>query len=177
MREALYDSLTDLPNRALFMDRLGRAIERAKRRGDSRFAVLFLDLDNFKQVNDTLGHLMGDQLLIQVRDRVRRCLRRGDTVARFGGDEFTILLEEVKEAANTRMVAERIQNHLAPPISLSGHKIHITASIGIVTSEGDSGLPEELLADADKAMYEAKASGKACHVFFEASMRQRIYSS
>jgi len=173
LHDAFHDLLTGLPNRALFMDRLGHAVERVKRHEDSLFAVLFVDLDRFKVVNDSLGHASGDRLLIAVAQRLEHCLRSGDTVARLGGDEFTILLEDIKGIGEAIAVAERIQAELASPFSLSGHEVFITASIGIVLSTTDSEWLEDILRDADTAMYRAKAQGKACYQVFDRAMHIR----
>lgn len=167
------DALTGLPNRLLFMDRLGRMTERAKYVEDYRCAVLFLDLDRFKVVNDSLGHLIGDQLLIEVAKRLRACLHTADTVARLGGDEFTILLEDIKQISDATGVAERIQKELAAPFSLNGQEVFTTASIGIALSDKSYEKPEDLLRDADTAMYRAKALGKARYELFDAEMRER----
>ncbi len=176
------DPLTRLPNRVLFMDRLGRALERAKRDRDLRFAVLFLDLDRFKVINDSLGHLLGDQLLIAVARRLEACLRSSDTVARvpspatvarLGGDEFTILLEDIRDTANATGVAERIQQELAVPFLLGGTEAFTSASIGITVGPAGYSQPDEMLRDADAAMYAAKAGGKARYEVFDAAMRAR----
>jgi diguanylate cyclase (GGDEF)-like protein len=155
------------------MDRLGHAVERVKRHEGSLFAVLFVDLDRFKVVNDSLGHASGDQLLIAVAQRLERCLRAGDTMARLGGDEFTILLEDIKDISDAIGIAERIQAELTLPFSLSGHEVFITASIGIVLSTTGYERLEDILRDADTAMYRAKAQGKACHQVFDRAMHIR----
>lgn len=169
------DALTGLPNRTLFVDRLARSVERAKRRKGSLFAVLFLDLDRFKVVNDSLGHMIGDQLLIAIARRLESCLRAGDTVARLGsdrllarlgGDEFTILLDDIRDVSEATRVADRIQKELMFPFNLGGHDVFTTASIGIALSATGYERPEDLLRDADTAMYRAKALGKArCEIF------------
>lgn len=173
LHDAFHDALTGLPNRALFMDRLGHAVERVKRHKDSLFAVVFIDLDRFKVVNDSLGHLCGDQLLIAFVQRLQHCLRAGDTIARLGGDEFTIILEEIEDISVATAVAERIQSFLTLPFSLSGHEVFITASIGIVLSTTGFEQLEDLLRDADTAMYRAKAQGKACYQVFDKAMHLR----
>jgi len=169
-RNAFYDELTDLPNRALFLDRLERAIEYAKRRDDYLFAVLFMDLDNFKVVNDSLGHAAGDQLLSIVARRLETCLRMGDTVARLGGDEFTILLDDLQSVAEATRVVERIQTELSLPFTIGGNKVNSNASIGIALSTPGYSHPEELLRDADVAMYRAKKQGRARYEMFDLEM-------
>ena len=152
---ATHDSLTDLPNRALFYDRLSHAIARANR--DQRcLAVLFLDLDGFKMINDTSGHLVGDQLLKFVADRLLGCIRGGDTVARMGGDEFTIILEDVGNKENTQIAIDNIISKLSKPYSLDKQEISITASIGVALFPYDAGEAPEILQKADQAMYAAK---------------------
>lgn len=175
-RNAFYDPLTRLPSRALFMDRLGHALRSAKRRKGCLFAVLFLDLDRFKVVNDSLGHIAGDQLLILVARRLQSCLRTSDTVARLGGDEFTILLDDVKDLSNVRYVADRIQKELSLPFQLEGKKVFTTASIGVALSATGHDHPEDILRDADTALYRAKAGGRARCEVFEASMRDHAMS-
>jgi diguanylate cyclase (GGDEF)-like protein len=168
-RQAFRDSLTGLPNRALFMDRLSHGLTRARRRHE-HLAVLFLDLDRFKVINDTLGHAVGDQLLVEVSKRLGGSVRPGDTVARLGGDEFGFLLEDVADAETAETVALRIEAELSKPLSFEGREIFITASIGISLSSARIGMPEEMLRDADLAMYHAKAKGKARHELFDISM-------
>jgi diguanylate cyclase (GGDEF)-like protein/PAS domain S-box-containing protein len=178
---AFYDTLTGLPNRALFMDRLSQRVEREKRHPHYRFAVLFLDLDRFKVVNDSLGHLIGDQLLMAIAHRLTDCLRAEDTVARLGGDEFTILLEDIQDLNQVIHVAERIQQALKAPLNLDGHEVFSAASIGIVLSREvsqdtypiDYDRPEDLLRDADTALYRAKALGKARYEVFDLTMHQK----
>ncbi len=168
--DALHDVLTGLPNRALFMQRLGKAVELSKRSQDYLFAVLFLDLDRFKFVNDSLGHKVGDQLLIEISRRLEKCIRACDTVARLGGDEFVILLEDIKNVGDTTYVAERIQQELALPFNLGGHEVFTATSIGIALSTASYDRPETLLRDADTAMYHAKSQGKARHQVFDTTM-------
>ncbi len=174
LHHAFHDALTCLPNRALFMDRLKQAIYHSKRRQDYIFAVLFLDLDRFKIVNDSLGHMVGDQLLVAMARRLALCLRPGDTIARLGGDEFTILLDDVKDFANANFVAERIQKALALPFDLDGHEVFTTVSIGIAVSATGYDRPEDVLRDADIAMYRAKALGKARYEVFDTAMHKRF---
>jgi diguanylate cyclase (GGDEF)-like protein len=168
-QQAFRDSLTALPNRALFMDRLSHGLTRAKRRHE-HLAVLFLDLDRFKVINDTLGHAVGDQMLVEVSNRLSGAVRPGDTVARLGGDEFGLLLEDVADAETAEAVALRIEAELAKTLQFEGREVFITASIGIALSSARLGMPEEILRDADLAMYHAKAKGKARHEVFDSSM-------
>src|SRR6266542_6460153 len=168
-RQAFRDSLTNLVNRALFMDRLGHALARTER-GADELAVLFLDLDRFKVVNDTLGHSVGDQLLVEVSYRLGTALRPGDTVARLGGDEFGILLEDVADAETAETIAVRIEEGLGKPYPFEGRDVFVTASIGIALSSAKLASPEEILRDADLAMYHAKAKGKARHEVSDGSM-------
>jgi diguanylate cyclase (GGDEF)-like protein/PAS domain S-box-containing protein len=168
LRNAFYDGLTALPNRILFTDRLRQAIERSNRRNDYHFAVLFLDLDGFKAINDRFGHQMGDNILVAIARRLELCLRSGDTVARFGGDEFAFLLEEIKDVSDATNIAKRIHESLALPlIKINGHDIICTASIGIALSGSKHDEPESLLQDADIAMYHAKHQGKARYSIFD----------
>ncbi|MBW4650382.1 MAG: EAL domain-containing protein [Kastovskya adunca ATA6-11-RM4] len=176
--DAFHNPLTGLPNRELFMDRLEQAIKRSQRQDNCKFAVLFLDLDRFKVVNDSLGHLVGDRLLVVVARRLEQCLRSVDTAARLGGDEFVILLEDIADIDDATQVANRIHQELIQPIVLDEQEIFITASIGIALSAEIYDQPDHLLRDADAAMYCAKARGKACYVVFDTSMhlqaRQRL---
>lgn len=171
--DALYDSLTDLPNRTLFLDRLGQAIGQVKRHAEQIFAVLFLDLDGFKIVNDSLGHLVGDQLLIGVAGRLSAHLGASDTAARFGGDEFAILLHNIRDMGELSRIAERIQSHLSEPFQLMEHEVVITASIGIAVILTGYERAEDVLRDADIAMYRAKALGKRTHTVFDVAMHAR----
>jgi len=177
------DPLTGLPNRLLFIDRLGRLIKHSKRRKDHLFSVLFLDLDGFKMINDSLGHLVGDQLLVGVAMRLEKCLRSSDTVARLGetftvarlgGDEFTILLDDLKEPADANRAAERLMKALAPPFLLAGKEVFTSISIGIALSNTAYEQPEDMLRDADTAMYRAKSLGKARYEVFDADMRASV---
>ncbi|MGB8507267.1 MAG: EAL domain-containing protein [Pyrinomonadaceae bacterium] len=171
--DAFHDALTGLPNRALFMDHLKLSVERAKRRDSRMFAVLFLDLDRFKIINDSLGHMVGDQLLIGIARRLETCLRPGDTVARLGGDEFTILLEDLNRTSEAIEVADRLQNELSLPFNLNGNEVFTTVSIGIALSTTGYERPEDVLRDADTAMYRAKTLGKARHEVFDTTMHTR----
>jgi diguanylate cyclase (GGDEF)-like protein/PAS domain S-box-containing protein len=169
-QNAFHDALTGLANRALFMDRLEQAVEHAKRHKDYLFAVLFLDLDRFKVINDSLGHLLGDQLLIGIASRLKVCLRSMDTVARLGGDEFTILLEGIEDVTDAIHVANRVQEELKLPFELDGQQVLTSASIGIVLSTTSYDHPQDLLRDADIAMYQAKNQGSARYEIFNPDM-------
>ncbi len=172
--DTLHDSLTGLPNRVLFMDRLGHALDRNRRTRTIASAVLFLDLDRFKMVNDSLGHAVGDLLLIEAGRRLHTCLRPNDTLARLGGDEFAILLEDVKEPSDPVRVARRIQSVLELPFELDGREVYTTSSIGIAFSQETTDSPEELLRDADTAMYRAKSRGRSGHAIFDAEMHAQV---
>ena len=167
--QAFHDSLTNLPNRALFEDCLHKALARANRRSDP-IAVLFVDLDGFKLINDSLGHKAGDQLLVAVAQRLQACLRTGDTLARLGGDEFTILLENIADVSDAADMAERIAEQLQAPFSLGEHEVVVTASIGIACSTPGNDRPEDFLRNADAAMYKVKKKGKAHHKVFDDNM-------
>ena len=173
IHDALHDPLSNLPNRALFMTLLDRAIKRTRRRSDYLFAVLFVDLDRFKLVNDSLGHGVGDQLLAAISLRLKGCVRPGDVVARLGGDEFTILLEDIRGVNDATRVAERIQADLKEPFAFGGHEVFTSASIGIALSTAGHERPEYFLRDADTAMYRAKARGKARYEMFDEAMHVR----
>ena len=177
------DPLTGLPNRLLFIDRLGRLIKHAKRRKDILFAVLFLDLDGFKMINDSMGHLIGDQLLLGVANRLEKCLRSTDTVARLGesftvarlgGDEFTVLLDDLKDPNDAKSAADRLMKALAPPFILGGKEVFTSVSIGIALSNTAYEQAEDMLRDADTAMYRAKSLGKARFEVFDADMRASV---
>jgi diguanylate cyclase (GGDEF)-like protein/PAS domain S-box-containing protein len=172
-RAAFYDALTGLPNRALFMERLGQAQARARGRSGGGFAVLFLDLDRFKLVNDSMGHRAGDQLLIAIARRLDRIRRAGDTVARLGGDEFAFLVEGIDDAASAGRVADRVQRELAQPFDIAGQEVFTSASIGISLGGAADHRLEDLLRDADTAMYRAKAEGIARYAVFDISMHDR----
>lgn len=174
--QAFFDPLTHLPNRALFLERLGQLMRRARRRLESPYAVLFLDIDRFKGINDSLGHATGDELIIALARRLEACLRPGDTVGRLGGDEFVILLESVRDAADAERVAERIHGAMSAPFHVSSTELYCTMSIGISFGSDDYDRPEDLLRDADIAMYQAKAQGRARHVRFLTGMHDRARS-
>jgi diguanylate cyclase (GGDEF)-like protein/PAS domain S-box-containing protein len=173
LHDAFHDTLTALPNRALFIDLLARSLGRAQRRADYRFAVLFIDLDRFKVINDSLGHTVGDELLQAMTRRIERCVRPGDTVARLGGDEFTILVDDIGSSSDATRVADRVQTELSKPFTLRGHEVFTSASIGIALSATGYSRAEELLRDADIAMYRAKALGKARYEVFDTAMHAR----
>ncbi len=169
--QAFHDPLTDLPNRTLFLDRLEQALARAKRK-ETRLAVLFMDLDNFKIVNDSLGHEIGDELLAQASKRLLEHLRPSDTAARLGGDEFVILIEDIEDTAGAIQVAERMRDALQESYYVGGHEFFVTTSIGIAFG-GPENQPGDLLRNADLAMYEAKARGKNVYTVFESDMENR----
>ncbi len=177
------DPLTGLPNRLLFTDRVGRLIKHTKRRKDYLFAVLFLDLDGFKMINDSLGHLVGDQLLVGVATRLEKCLRATDTVARLGegcivarmgGDEFTVLLDDLKYPDDAKQAAERLMKAVTAPFMLGGREVFTSLSIGIALSNASYEQAEDILRDADTAMYRAKSLGKARYEIFDADMRASV---
>jgi diguanylate cyclase (GGDEF)-like protein/PAS domain S-box-containing protein len=174
LHDAFHDSLTELPNRALFIDRLKHVIERSKRDNSNIYAVLFLDLDRFKDVNDSLGHLTGDQLLVATAHLLKSILRPMDTVARLGGDEFVILLEDIRDVSDVTRVADRIQKKLMQAALLPNHTIFMSASMGIVLSTTGYTRPEDILRDADTAMYRAKENGRLRYEIFDSAMREQI---
>ncbi|TAN52581.1 MAG: PAS domain S-box protein [Rhodospirillales bacterium] len=171
LHDAFHDGLTGLPNRALFMDRLGQALTRVKRDSTRSFAVMFLDLDRFKYVNDSLGHSAGDSLIVSIARRLDTSRRASDTVARLGGDEFALLIEDVANNESALDIAERLRQAITKPISLVGQEIFPTASMGIAIAHQGYERPEEMLIDADLAMYEAKSVGRDRIAIFEPSMR------
>lgn len=170
---ARHDPLTHLPNRAEFMNHLREAIERARGNQYARFAVLFLDLDRFKVINDSLGHLVGDKLLCQIGERLKKHIRPGDVVARLGGDEFTILLNRTGSLSDVVQVAERVQRNLTKAFEIDGFEVFTSASIGIIVSDDILRQPEDFLRDADAAMYRAKEAGKARYEIFDREMHAR----
>jgi diguanylate cyclase (GGDEF)-like protein/PAS domain S-box-containing protein len=173
VHDALHDPLTRLPNRAMFLDLMKRCFARTRRREGYSFAVLFLDLDHFKSVNDGLGHAAGDDLLAQTARRLQTCLREGDTLARLGGDEFTVLVDDVKGVVDAEAVAERIRMATSLPFLVGPREVFSTVSVGIAVSSPAYGRPEDLLLDADTAMYRAKAQGRARCVVFDGNLRER----
>ncbi|MDJ0844544.1 putative bifunctional diguanylate cyclase/phosphodiesterase [Crocosphaera sp.] len=168
--DAYHDKLTGLANRTALLHELEHAIIQHQRRKDDHFALLFLDLDRFKVINDSLGHLTGDQLLQEMAKRLQQCHRQGDMLARFGGDEFVFLLRDIREMQEAVVVAERIHQVLQPPLMLNNREIFMSASIGITISGEHYHHPEQMLRDADAAMYRAKAKGRACHEIFVSTM-------
>ncbi|MEM9568338.1 MAG: diguanylate cyclase, partial [Cyanobacteria bacterium P01_E01_bin.34] len=164
---AFHDPLTGLPNRSLFTDRLGQAIERSKRRISEQYAVLFLDLDRFKSVNDTLGHAAGDRLLRTIAQRLQQCVRTGDTVSRLGGDEFTILLDDLESTVSFQQTAERILAAVMEPVAIGDRQFSTSTSIGIALGNPMYNSPAEILRDADAAMYAAKAGGRNRYEIFD----------
>ena len=169
-QQALYDSLTGLPNRALFLDRLTQALANSKRRSNHTYTVLWLDLDGFKILNDSLGHQMGDKLLVQVADRIRAQLREADTAARFGGDEFAVLLLDIPDAPTVKAVVRRLLENLGAIYDVDGHEIVVSASIGVAMSSTGYDRPDDVLRDADIAMYRAKSNGRGTYAIFDSSM-------
>ena len=173
LHDAFHDTLTGLANRTLFLDRMRHCIDIAQRRPTFRFAVLFMDLDRFKVINDSLGHLQGDRLLVTIAERLRGCLRAGDTLARLGGDEFTFLFEELDDASDATRMAERIQDALALPVPLGEQRVVMSASMGIALSTTGYERAEDMLRDADAAMYRAKERGRGCFELFDTEMHAR----
>ncbi|MEC4985585.1 MAG: EAL domain-containing protein [Oscillatoria sp. PMC 1068.18] len=168
---ASHDALTQLWSRSFFLEQVEQAILRLQQQLDNRFAVLFLDVDGFKLVNDSLGHIIGDQLLVAIAQRLRQCLRGNDTLARLGGDEFTILVDKLQSIDDAVAIAKRIKQAFQPPFAIANHEIYSGVSIGIVESNPDYQKPQELLRDADTAMYRAKRQGKGGYAIFDATMR------
>lgn len=173
VHQALHDPLTKLANRVLFRNRVEHALKGLERHR-TQIAVLFLDLDNFKAINDTLGHVTGDELLVSVAERLCACLRANDTPARLGGDEFAVLIEDATHTDGAVLVAERIKSVLRAPFLINGKNVFVGTSIGIVTAETGNESPEELLRNADTAMYMAKSRGKGCYVVFENAMHESL---
>ncbi len=173
IHQAFHDALTGLPNRIWFMEQVENALQRSKKYQNFVFALLFLDLDRFKVVNDSLGHTLGDQLLIAIASRLKACLSPLDTLARLGGDEFTILLEDIKDTSSATKIADQIYQALSLPFNLNGHEVFITVSIGIAISTLSYDRPEDLLRDADMTMYRAKALGKARLEVFDPTLHNQ----
>jgi diguanylate cyclase (GGDEF)-like protein/PAS domain S-box-containing protein len=173
IKMAHYDSLTGIPNRTLFFDRLNQAYENANRY-HTRFALLFLDLDGFKYINDSLGHAAGDMLLRDISDRLKSCIRKSDTVARMGGDEFTIILSQIVKNEDCAYVAQKLIDSLSKTIMISGHECSVGVSIGISVFPDDSEKVEQFLKNADTAMYHAKEGGKNCFQFYLPSMNESV---
>src|SRR5215208_2417513 len=171
LQAAARDPLTGLPNRGMMLDLIARAVARGRRHPDSACAVLFIDFDRFKLVNDSMGHAAGDELLIAIARRLAMCLRPEDALGRLGGDEFVVLLEGIHDVGDATGVADRMMEMLAQPFVVAGHEIVMTASIGIVIGTPEYERPDELLRDADLAMYRAKALGKACYEVFDVDLR------
>jgi diguanylate cyclase (GGDEF)-like protein/PAS domain S-box-containing protein len=174
VHNAFHDSLTGLPNRTLFMNKLKRALTRISEGDDYLFAILFLDLDRFKVINDSLGHHVGDQLLIALSKRLEAAIRPGDMVARLGGDEFAIILDRIKSVDDATHAAARIQQDLVAPFKLSGHEVVVSASIGISHNLVPYGSPEEFIRNADIAMYRAKEQGRGSFELFDMGMQERV---
>jgi diguanylate cyclase (GGDEF)-like protein/PAS domain S-box-containing protein len=170
---ALHDALTGLPNRALFLDLLDEALAQSKRTDGRLFGALFIDVDRFKAVNDSLGHPVGDQLLIEISRRLHACLRRGDVIARLGGDEFTLLMYGLRDAGEAMLVASRIQESFTVPFQLREHKVFATASIGVALGSASYAKAEDILRDADTAMYRAKALGRNRQEIFDVTLHAR----
>jgi diguanylate cyclase (GGDEF)-like protein len=174
---ALHDVLTGLPNRVWFMKRLEQLLRQVQQNPTFHYAVLFLDCDRFQSVNDSLGHLVGDQLLVSISRRIELCLSPGTTLARLGGDEFTILLKDIQSVSDATQIAQNIHKELAPPFQLGQYQVFTNVSIGIVFGTEVYEHPEHILRDADTAMYRAKANGKACYQVFEPTMHHRALSN
>ena len=176
VHDAFHDALTFLPNRSRFSEILSRSLQRARHGGDYAFAMLFLDIDRFKVVNDSLGHAVGDQLLVAVARRLEACVRPGDTVARLGGDEFTVLIDKTESPGDATAAADRIMRALERPFELESQQIFIGASLGIALSATGYAEPHEMMRDADTAMYRAKANGKGRYEVFDTMMHTRAVS-
>lgn len=171
--QAFHDNLTNLPNRSLFMEHLNMAIKRSKRRDDYNFAVLYLDIDRFKLVNDSLGHSVGDNLLVAFAERIQESLRESDTLARLGGDEFAILLEDMEQKNYASLVAERLQQELKRPFMVNGEEVFAPSSFGVVKDTKDYNFPEDIIRDADSAMYHAKEKGRSQYKVFDKKLHEK----
>ncbi|MEB3191024.1 MAG: GGDEF domain-containing protein [Snowella sp.] len=167
--DSLHDSLTKLPNRKFLLDRLQKLIQHNRRYRDHQFAILFIDLDAFKEINDNFSHESGDRVLQEVAQRLLKCVRKNDIVARLGGDEFVILLESIQGLEEAKDCAQRIQTMIQSPIATEEHQHYLSASIGIIMSNNTTIEPNTLLRNADRAMYKAKDNGKACYQVFDGS--------
>src|SRR5262245_20101170 len=176
-RDAFHDALTGLPNRSLFLDRTGRLLERARRHKDSRCAVLAIDADRFKVINESLGSEIGDRMLVALARVLAASVREGDTVARLGGDEFGILIEDVRDSSDALAASERIFTPLTEPLRESGHEVFAAVSIGIALSTPDHARADQILRDADTAMYRAKSRGRDRYELFDAAMAASARSS
>ena len=174
IHDAHHDSLTDLPNRSMFTSRLELAVASKQRYTENYFAVLFIDLDRFKVINDTLGHHAGDEFLVEVARRIALCIRGHDLLARLGGDEFVVLLDNFEDLTDVQEVASRIINSISEPFLLDGREMYSGASIGIANLESYYRSADEVLRDADAAMYQAKTLGRGRFVMFDKSMRDRL---
>lgn len=172
IHDALHDTLTGLANRTLFLERVRQSLARRQRYPSAKFAVIYLDLDRFKLVNESLGHVHGDDLIISASRRLEQSLKFGDTVARLGGDEFAILMEDVRSVGDAKSISESLQKTLSSPFTLRGKEVFTTASMGIAHSDNDYDRPEDILRDSELAMYHAKEYGKAQSVVFDASFRK-----
>lgn len=175
--QAFHDPLTGLPNRALFLDRLRMALRRSKRHGEYLFAVLYLDLDRFKNINDSFGHSAGDKMLNHATDKLLQCVREADTVARFGGDEFAVLLADLEKPSQAVLIAKRISAALDESVNFHGQDVSIGASIGIVLSSPEYNTPEDILRDADTAMYKSKMQGRRGYTVFNERMREETVAA
>jgi diguanylate cyclase (GGDEF)-like protein/PAS domain S-box-containing protein len=173
LHNAFHDVLTGLPNRALFMDRLKRSLNRAKYRPDYLFAALFLDLDRFKVINDSLGHQVGDELLVGIARRLEKCMRPGDMIARLGGDEFAVILDNLKSSEDAMQAADRLHQEMTVPYLLSGREVYASASIGVALSQSRHETAQDFLRAADTAMYHAKGRGRGCVELFDTEMHAR----
>jgi diguanylate cyclase (GGDEF)-like protein/PAS domain S-box-containing protein len=173
LHNAFHDVLTGLPNRALFMDRLKRSLNRAKYRPDYLFAALFLDLDRFKVINDSLGHQVGDELLVGIARRLEKCMRPGDMIARLGGDEFAVIIDNLKTADDAIQAADRLHQEMTVPYLLSGREVYASASIGVALSQSHHENAQDFLRAADTAMYHAKSRGRGCVELFDTEMHAR----
>jgi diguanylate cyclase (GGDEF)-like protein/PAS domain S-box-containing protein len=171
--QAFHDKLTGLPNRSLFIDRLEYSLKRNRRNPDNTYAVLFLDIDRFKVVNDSLGHMVGDKLLVKIADRLQSSIREADVIARLGGDEFTILLEGTHSIQSILHIVDRIKSEFSKPFTIETHEMYVSTSIGIAMADEHYQSADHILRDADIAMYRAKQSGNMCHEIFDVQMHKR----